>query len=82
MLEKQLAEFHASRSWRVTAPLRWFSVKVNKRGAPPSVPLIQRTEGAATAVSEHTLDTPAGVAIDKRLVALDQLGARIRRMRK
>lgn len=82
MLEGQIGELHTSRSWRVTAPLRWVTMKVTKRGGPLVVHAPQRLERTEPVLAEDEVVTPADVAIDKQLAALDQLGSRIRKAKK
>ncbi|KLD73498.1 methyltransferase domain-containing protein [Xanthomonas hyacinthi] len=80
-LERQVASIHDSRSWRVTAPLRWFSTAV--LGRPRAALVRSRPIGARgdAAVADAGLPTPADAALEKRLAALDQLGSRIRKSR-
>ncbi|MEA9550828.1 methyltransferase domain-containing protein [Xanthomonas campestris pv. campestris] len=81
-LEGQIGELHTSRSWRVTAPLRWVTMKVTKRGRPLVAHAPQRLERTELVLAEDEVVTPADVAIDKQLAALDQLGSRIRKAKK
>ncbi len=75
VLEGQIDRLYASRSWRLTAPVRWFSAKVLKRGASPvGIPAPR----AVAAAAPGDLASPADAASEKRLAALDQLGSRIR----
>jgi O-antigen chain-terminating methyltransferase len=83
VLEGQIRNVYASRSWRLTAPVRWFGTKVLRRGA-GAVPAFaasgkpRRGVGATHAGSP----SPADVAVDKRLVAVDQLASRIRKSKR
>ncbi|MCL1499638.1 methyltransferase domain-containing protein [Xanthomonas nasturtii] len=84
VLEGQIDSLHASRSWRITAPLRLFTTRVLKRGD-GNVAIIRNApvpqlEDVATL--DGSVPTPAEAAMDKRVAAVDQLGSRIRKLRK
>ncbi|PZP60833.1 MAG: kinase [Pseudoxanthomonas spadix] len=79
-LEEQLRTVYASSSWRITAPFRWFSIKVLKRGATAQVSK-HRAEASAGQSLQDDLRRPGDVIIEKRLAALDQIGARVRKKR-
>ncbi|WP_249054581.1 methyltransferase domain-containing protein [Xanthomonas nasturtii] len=84
VLEGQIDSLHASRSWRITAPLRLFTTRVLKRGD-GNVAIIRNApvpqlEDVATL--DGSVPTPAEAAMDKRVAAVDQLGSRIRKSRK
>lgn len=80
-LEWQIKSVYASRSWRLTAPVRWFMTKVLKRGR--AAPLSGADKPRRGAVTRHAnLPSPADIATDKRLVAVDQLASRIRKSRR
>lgn len=79
VLEGQIKGMYASRSWRVTAPLRWLIAKVMKRGgASPPFLTASGTQRKKASVAQGHLPSPADAATAKRLVALDQLASRIR----
>jgi len=81
-LERQIASLRASRSWRITAPLRWFTSKVLRRGGEYDGAIDPGKAKSARAVASHgDLMTPADTAVDKKLAALDQIASRVRRMR-
>lgn len=77
-LEGQIKGVYASRSWRVTAPLRWFIAKVMKRGGASPFSAALGTQSKKAPVAHGHLPSPADAATAKRLVALDQLASRIR----
>lgn len=80
-LEGQINSLHGSRSWRVTAPLRLFTTRVLKRGNADAA-TIRKVSDARLESPVHTdgvTPTPAEAAMDERLVAVDQLGSRIRK---
>ena len=81
-LERQIASLHASRSWRITAPLRWFMTKVLRRGGgADDASGLGRARSTRAAASPGDLMTPADTAVDKKLAALDQIASRVRRTR-
>ncbi|MDA5343713.1 methyltransferase domain-containing protein [Stenotrophomonas maltophilia] len=81
-LERQITRLHASRSWRITAPLRWFMAKVLRRGgASDDASGLIRAKSTHAVASHDDLMTPADTVVDKKLAALDQIASRIRRMR-
>lgn len=80
LLERQITSLHTSRSWRVTAPLRWFMTKVLRRGAASDdASGSGRAKSTTAAAPTGDLMTPADTAVDKKLVALDQIASRVRR---
>ncbi|MGN5644512.1 methyltransferase domain-containing protein [Xanthomonas hortorum] len=83
-LEGQIDSLHASRSWRITAPLRLFTTRVLKRGS-GDVARIRHVPEAHledVASTDGSAPTPAEAAMDKRVAAVDQLGRRIRKSNK
>ncbi|PPU77908.1 kinase [Xanthomonas cucurbitae] len=84
VLEGQIDSLHASRSWRITAPLRLFTTRVLKRGDGNAAIIrnarVPQPEDVVTA--DGSVPTPAEAAMDKRVAAVDQLGSRIRKSRK
>ncbi|SMQ94169.1 methyltransferase domain-containing protein [Xanthomonas fragariae] len=78
-LEGLIAEFYTSRSWRVTAPLRWVTTKVLRRDNPSAQIVPRKTEPANAIVYGGDLPSPAEAALEKRLAALDQIGRRVRK---
>lgn len=81
-LEGRIRVIQASRSWRLTAPLRWFTSKVLKRGGALSGNSGARKPRKVAAAREGKLLSPADVVTDKRLAAVDQLASRIRKSRR
>ncbi|OAX85703.1 kinase [Xanthomonas nasturtii] len=84
VLEGQIDSLHASRSWRITAPLRLFTTRVLKRGD-GNVAIIRNApvpQLEDVAILDGSVPTPAEAAMDKRVAAVDQLGSRIRKSRK
>lgn len=78
-LESQLADVYRSRSWRLTAPVRWLTARAFKpegsirrlfRASRP-----REAEPARVDVQASAADAVVG----KKLAALDQLGSRIRK---
>ncbi|CAD0306902.1 methyltransferase domain-containing protein [Xanthomonas hortorum] len=84
VLEGQIDSLHASRSWRITAPLRLFTTRVLKRGGGnvASIRNASDTQLEDVATPDGSVPTPAEAAMDKRVAAVDQLGTRIRKSRK
>lgn len=81
-LDGQLARVYASRSWRITRPLRWFTTRVLKRGSPSGdIGSATNAPSLAAATKSGEVPTPAQAAVEKKLAALDQLGRRIRNKR-
>ncbi|MFC7520580.1 methyltransferase domain-containing protein [Xanthomonas populi] len=78
-LEGLIADFHTSRSWRVTAPLRWVTTKVLRRDEPLAQIVPRKTEPTNAIAYGQDLPTPADAALEKRLAALDQIGRRVRK---
>lgn len=78
-LEGQIRSVYASRSWRLTAPVRWFTSKVLRRGGGAPALSVTGKPRRSAAAREGDLPSPADVAIDKRLHAVDQLASRIRK---
>lgn len=76
VLEGQIDSLHASRSWRLTAPVRWLSAKLLNRGGARASLASGPVTRPVTAPGD--LSSPADAASDKRLAALDQLASRIR----
>lgn len=82
VLEGQIRNVYASRSWRLTAPVRWFASKVLRRGgAVPPLSTTGKSRRSAGA-RDGSLPSPADVATDKRLLAVDQLASRIRKSKR
>ncbi|EGD09723.1 Methyltransferase/kinase domain [Xanthomonas vesicatoria ATCC 35937] len=84
VLEGQIDSLHASRSWRITAPLRLFTTRVLKRGD-GNVAIVRNApvpQLEVVATLDGSVPTPAEAAMDKRVAAVDQLGSRIRKSRK
>jgi len=79
-LEGQIRNVYASRSWRLTAPVRWFTTKVLKRGG--ALPSVTGKPRKSAALREGHHPSAADVATSKRLVAVDQLASRIRNARR
>lgn len=78
VLEGQIRDVYTSRSWRITAPLRWFIARVLKRGQGVPALAAYSAQRRKAAGAHGNLPTPADVATEKRLAALDQLASRIR----
>lgn len=78
-LEGLIAEFYTSRSWRVTAPLRWVTTKVLRRDEPSAQIVPRKTEPTNAIAYGEDLPSPADAALEKRLAALDQIGRRVRK---
>lgn len=82
VLEGRITSLHASSSWRVTAPLRWLATRILRRGTPTPVQVPHFLSRESVESVDGSVPTPAEVALEKRLVALDQLGARIRKLQR
>ena len=82
VLEGQIAGIYASRSWRLTAPVRWFTTRVLRRGGPVPAHSITGKPRRNASARDGGLPSPADVATDKRLVAVDQLASRIRKSKR
>lgn len=78
-LESQLASIYRSRSWRLTAPVRWITARVLKPGGSLRRLLGSARRRAAVAARDEGQASAADAAVEKRLAALDQLGSRIRK---
>ncbi len=77
-LEQQVAGFYASRSWRITAPLRWFSTRVLGRPSPQELAPPPKSVRNEVSAGEE-LSSPVDAIVDRKLAALNQLASRIRR---
>ncbi|WP_315387411.1 methyltransferase domain-containing protein [uncultured Stenotrophomonas sp.] len=78
-LESQLADVYQSRSWRLTAPVRWFTARFMKPGG--RIRRLFRGSGPREIepVQDGAQPSAADAVVEKRLAALDQLGSRIRK---
>lgn len=82
VLEGQIRSVYASRSWRLTAPVRWFMTRILRRGGVLPALAGSGNPRKSAATGRGGLPSPADVAVDKRLVAVDQLASRIRKLKR
>lgn len=77
VLEQQVAGVYRSRSWRITAPLRWLTTKLSRR----EKALLDFPGGILkenNKISDGTAISPADAIVDRKLAALDQIASRVR----
>lgn len=78
LLQVRLHQMQTSRSWRLTAPLRWFTARMPGRRLLGAALRRIRGQGRIGRAS-HELGSPAEAALEKRVAAVDQIGSRVRK---
>ena len=77
-LSRKLDEMYSSRSWRITAPLRWMGLHVRKtRSKAGAITDNDFPESLSKSQEENIF--PGDVLLCKKLATLDQIGSRIRK---
>lgn len=82
VVQAQLDRIENSRTWRFTAPVRRLAARMPGRALIGKVVRRIRAKLARPAVLQGDLASPADAALEKQMVAVDQIASRIRKAKK